>query len=77
MIALAAAGELDGELARELALHLGSCAPCREEEAAVREVAADYEARTGRKADVFAGTSPGAYAFGPRRYRPGMGAAGE
>ncbi len=46
-------------------------------EEAVREVAAEYEARTGRKADVFAGTSPGAYAFGPRRYRPGKEAAGE
>lgn len=36
---------------------------------AVREVAAQYEARTGRRPDVFDGTGPGAYAFGPRRYR--------
>jgi L-arabinokinase len=35
----------------------------------VREIAAEYEARTGRRPDVFDGTSPGACAFGPRRYR--------
>jgi len=36
---------------------------------AVRAVAAEYEAQTGRMPDVFDDTSPGAYAFGPRRYR--------
>jgi len=36
---------------------------------AIAEVAAEYETRTGRRPDVFDGTSPGAYAFGLRRYR--------
>ena len=35
---------------------------------AVREVAAEYERQTGNTPDIFDSTSPGAYAFGPRRY---------
>jgi len=38
-------------------------------EPAVRDVARQYEEETGIAPDVFDSTSPGAYAFGPRRYR--------
>lgn len=37
-------------------------------EPTVREIAADYENRTGSTPDIFDGTSPGAYAFGARQY---------
>lgn len=36
---------------------------------AIGEIAAEYEAQTGLRPDIFDGTSPGAYAFGPREYR--------
>ncbi len=38
-------------------------------ENAVRQLAADYEKQVGIKPDLFDDTSPGAYAFGHRRYR--------
>ncbi len=38
-------------------------------EEAVHGVAAEYESRTGLAPDVFDGSSPGAFDFGPRRYR--------
>jgi len=39
-----------------------------EADGVVSDIAAQYEERTGLKPDIFDGTSPGAYAFGPRTY---------
>jgi len=41
-----------------------------EAEHVVNEVAEEYEKRTGNEPDLFDRSSPGAYAFGHRRYRP-------
>jgi len=38
-------------------------------EGKVREIAAQYNEKTGIKPDIFNSTSPGAYALGPRQYR--------